>query len=210
MAESIKNLQIQTGQLNVGIELTSVKNESIERGKQNSKVVIPESCTTLNINATNSYSIRPVRDVEPFLVFCDFENNFNLGGGWTMFQRRFNGSVNFFQNWTMYKNGFGDVNGEHWLGLEKLHVMTRSERHEMLVILEDHEGSSVYAHYDSFQIGSEAEKYKLTVGNYLGTAGGDSLSYHNGNKFSTFDQDNDEDDSNSCAKTYIGAWWFAT
>uniref|UniRef100_A0AAG5DLV1 Fibrinogen C-terminal domain-containing protein n=1 Tax=Anopheles atroparvus TaxID=41427 RepID=A0AAG5DLV1_ANOAO len=107
----------------------------------------------------------------------------------------------------MYKNGFGYVNGEHWLGLEKLHAMTRSGRHELLVILEDHEGRSAYALYNSFRIGSEAQKYKLTVGKYSGTAG-DALSVHDGDKFSTFDQDNDTADNGSCANEYNGAWWF--
>uniref|UniRef100_A0A182J0X9 Fibrinogen C-terminal domain-containing protein n=1 Tax=Anopheles atroparvus TaxID=41427 RepID=A0A182J0X9_ANOAO len=143
-------------------------------------------------------------------------DNFNLGGGWTVFQRRIDGAVNFYRNWTMYKNGFGDVNGEHWLGLEKLHLMMKSGRHELLVILEDHEGRSAYAHYESFQIGSEAEKYKLTVGGYSGTAG-DALSVHDEEKFTTFDQDNDaeddydgadEEDDYNCAKKYNGAWWF--
>uniref|UniRef100_A0A182IWL5 Uncharacterized protein n=1 Tax=Anopheles atroparvus TaxID=41427 RepID=A0A182IWL5_ANOAO len=125
-----------------------------ETGNVTSKDVIPSSCTTLNINETGTYSIRPAEDVEPFLVCCVFEDDYNLGGGWTVFQRRFNGSVSFHQNWMMYKHGFGDVNGEHWLGLEKLHLMTRSGRYEMLVILEDHEGASAYELYDSFQIGT--------------------------------------------------------
>uniref|UniRef100_A0A182IMX3 Fibrinogen C-terminal domain-containing protein n=1 Tax=Anopheles atroparvus TaxID=41427 RepID=A0A182IMX3_ANOAO len=146
-------------------QLMKVENMLFERGIWID--MIPASCTTLNINATGTYYIRPAGVVEPFVAFCDFEDYYNLGGGWTVFQHRFNGGVNFYQNWTMYKDGFGDVNGEHWLGLEKLHVMTRSGRHEMLVILEDHEGGSAYAHYDSFQIGSEAEQYKLAIGNHL-------------------------------------------
>ncbi|KFB48727.1 AGAP012000-PA-like protein [Anopheles sinensis] len=129
-----------------------------------------------------------------------------FGGGWTVFQRRIDGSVDFYRNWTMYKHGFGDINGEHWLGLEKLHAMTKLGRYELFVLLEDFEGNSTYALYDEFKIGSEEEKYKLTVGKYSGTAG-DSLDYHNGMKFSTFDQDNDGY-SSSCAKVYYGAWWF--
>uniref|UniRef100_A0AAG5DMM2 Fibrinogen C-terminal domain-containing protein n=1 Tax=Anopheles atroparvus TaxID=41427 RepID=A0AAG5DMM2_ANOAO len=202
---SLRNITdnlLNPSQTDVGKQFANVKHES----NQSSIDVIPSSCTMLNINETGIYYIRPAENVEPFMVLCDFEDNFNLGGGWTVFQRRIDGAVNFFQNWTMYKHGFGDVNGEHWLGLEKLHVMTRSGRHEMLVILEDHEGGSAFALYDSFQIGSEADKYMLTVDNYSGTAG-NSLSYHNGMKFSTFDQDNDNEES-SCAEDYSGAWWF--
>uniref|UniRef100_A0AAG5DLE4 Fibrinogen C-terminal domain-containing protein n=1 Tax=Anopheles atroparvus TaxID=41427 RepID=A0AAG5DLE4_ANOAO len=208
LAESFKNLQkisdnLVANQPQVEQQLTNINNVLYE----NSKTLILPSCATLNINETGAYSIRPAGVVEPFLVLCDFEDNFELGGGWTVFQRRFNGAVNFYRNWTMYKNGFGDVNGEHWLGLEKLHVMTRSGRHEMLVILENHEGNTTYALYDSFQIGSEAEKYKLTIGNYSGTAG-DSLSCSNGANFSTFDQDNDPISDLNRAQDKSGAWWF--
>uniref|UniRef100_A0AAG5DNS5 Fibrinogen C-terminal domain-containing protein n=1 Tax=Anopheles atroparvus TaxID=41427 RepID=A0AAG5DNS5_ANOAO len=212
IAESVKNLRnitdnvdrLVTSLSGVENQLTNVENELFEQG--NRMYNFSSSCATLNINVTGTYYIRPAGVVAPFSVLCDFENNYNLGGGWTVFQRRIDGAVNFFQNWTMYKDGFGDVNGEHWLGLEKLHLMTRSGRHEMLVMLEDHEGASAYELYDSFQIGSEAEKYKLTVGGYSGTAG-DTLKYHHGMKFSTFDQDNDKSGTN-CAQSIDGAWWF--
>lgn len=41
---------------------------------------------------------------------------------------------------------------------------------------------------------------------YSGT-GGDSLALHNGQKFSTKDQDNDGH-TNNCAQTYKGGWWY--
>uniref|UniRef100_A0AAG5DKW9 Fibrinogen C-terminal domain-containing protein n=1 Tax=Anopheles atroparvus TaxID=41427 RepID=A0AAG5DKW9_ANOAO len=202
MEESINNLRniaenLVASQSHVEKQLTKMEKEGM----------ISVSCTNLNINETGTYSIRPFGVTENFLAFCDFKDFYNLGGGWTVFQHRFNGTVDFYQNWTMYKHGFGDVHGEHWLGLEKLHLMTKSGRHEMLVIVEDHEGNTAYALYDSFQIGSEAEKYKLTVGNYSGTAG-DSLKAHNGGMFSTFDQDNDNNSGLNCAQSFNGAWWF--
>ncbi|KFB48776.1 fibrinogen C domain-containing protein 1-like protein [Anopheles sinensis] len=154
----------------------------------------PISCDNMVTGFTSTFSIRPLGADQPFVVLCNFDNNFNLGGGWTVFQRRIDGSVDFFRNWTMYKHGFGDVNGEHWLGLDNLHIMTKSGRHELLVLLEDFKGNSTYALYDEFKVGNETEKYKLTVGKYFGTAG-DSLAYHNGKKFSTIDQDNDDWDN---------------
>ena len=70
---------------------------------------------------TGVYTIKPPKAAEPFKVLCDMDTK---GGGWTYFMRRFNGSQNFFQNWEEYKNGFGDLEGEFWLGLEHLYELT--------------------------------------------------------------------------------------
>uniref|UniRef100_A0A182MVG8 Fibrinogen C-terminal domain-containing protein n=1 Tax=Anopheles culicifacies TaxID=139723 RepID=A0A182MVG8_9DIPT len=92
-----------------------------------------------------------------FEVFRDGSNNHGFGSNWTIFQRRIDGTVNFNRNWTEYKHGFGDVRGEHWLGLEKLHKILNTERHELLIIMEDYDGVIAYAKYDNFQIGNEAQ-----------------------------------------------------
>ena len=54
-------------------------------------------------------------------VFCDQTTD---GGGWTLFQRRIDGSVNFFQDWDSYKNGFGQLQNEFWLGNENVFTMS--------------------------------------------------------------------------------------
>ncbi|XP_053668076.1 microfibril-associated glycoprotein 4-like [Anopheles marshallii] len=148
----------------------------------------------------------PSMDIS-FEVARDWTNNFGFGSNWIIFQRRFNGSVDFYRNWTEYKQGFGDIHGEHWLGLDKLHMIVKSQRHELLIVLEDFDGVIAYAHYDDFKIGDESEKYVIkTVGQYTGTAG-DSFTYHKGEVFSTYDQDNDKFSAN-CAEVWRGAWWF--
>uniref|UniRef100_A0A182RMQ9 Fibrinogen C-terminal domain-containing protein n=1 Tax=Anopheles funestus TaxID=62324 RepID=A0A182RMQ9_ANOFN len=141
-----------------------------------------------------------------FEVSRDWANNHGFGGNWIVFQRRFNGSVDFYRNWNEYKNGFGNLRGEHWLGLEKLYSILKTRQHELLIVLEDFDGVIAYAHYDDFKIGDESEKYMIkSVGQYNGTAG-DSFSYHKDGLFTTFDQDNDKATYN-CGQLYVGAWW---
>ncbi|KAL7742371.1 hypothetical protein ACLKA6_019007 [Drosophila palustris] len=86
--------------------------------------------------------------------------------------------------------------------------MTAERRQELLVLLEDFEGDQRYETYDEFAIGNEDQQYELhTLGKANGTAG-DSLSYHRGMKFTTFDKDNDKWDEGNCAIEGTGAWWY--
>ncbi|KAM6899365.1 tenascin-like [Xenentodon cancila] len=134
------------------------------------------------------------------MVYCDMETD---GGGWMVFQRRKDGSVNFFRGWKDYLKGFGDLNGEFWLGLENLHNLTTMTKMHLRVDLRD-EGKSVFAEYSTFEVARR--NFKLTVGGYSGTAG-DSLTYHNNAAFSTKDRD-PKPFITRCAMSYRGGWWY--
>ena len=129
------------------------------------------------------------------------------GGGWTVFQKRMDGSVDFYLNWADYVHGFGNNSGEYWLGLSKLYRLANSDVSTKLrVDMRDKDGNSAYASYSTFYIGGATTDYTLHVSGYSGTAG-DSLGYHHLKKFSTKDNDNDEHNSN-CANKYKGGWWY--
>ena len=98
-----------------------------------------------------------------FNVFCDQKTS---GGGWTVFQKRLNGSVSFDRYWDDYKNGFGDLNGEFWLGLDKIYRLTEKKRDRLRVDLEDFTLSTAYAVYNMFAVKNETTKYKLSLGTY--------------------------------------------
>ena len=99
------------------------------------------------------------------------------GGGWTVFQRRLDGSVDFYLDWESYKNGFGNLKGEFWLGNDNLHGLTATDDTILRVDLEDFEGNKRYAVYTTFKVADEADKYRLLIGGYSGTAG-DSMAFH--------------------------------
>ncbi|XP_035685155.1 ryncolin-1-like [Branchiostoma floridae] len=173
----------------------------------------PRDCSTLlqeGYDSSGIYTIYPFsNDVQgsgrSVGVFCDMHTD---GGGWTVFQRRQDGSEDFYRGWADYKAGFGKLDGEFWLGNDKLHQLTSQAQYELRVDLEDFEGNSAYTQYQVFTVGSEAERYMLTFGGYNGTAG-DSMAHHNGRPFSTKDRDYD-DKPYSCAQTYKGAWWYGS
>ena len=118
------------------------------------------------------YIINPDGGI-PIQVLCDMTTD---GGGWAVFQRRLEGSVNFFRGWDSYKSGFGNLNGEFWLGNDNLHRLTTADEVVLRVDLEDFEGDIRYAEYTTFNVSDQSEKYRLSVGGYSGTSG-DSMSY---------------------------------
>ncbi|CAH1958090.1 unnamed protein product [Acanthoscelides obtectus] len=172
-----------------------------------SQQVFFKSCMDAKLKGIHSsglYTIQPDYAHEPFLVFCEMEVD---GGGWTVIQNRFDGSIKFYQDWPTYKAGFGNLRGEFWLGLDRIHEITGIFVNELRVELEDFENETRFAKYSVFSIGSEAEYFSLkALGGYSGTAG-DSLEYQAGQKFSTYDQDHDNSENN-CAVTFTGAWWY--
>ncbi|XP_067433449.1 microfibril-associated glycoprotein 4-like isoform X3 [Thunnus thynnus] len=131
----------------------------------------------------------------------------SVGGRWTVFQRRMDGSVNFYRPWDHYKKGFGSAAGEYWLGLENLFHLTRGKKVELLVDMEDFNGKKAFARYSSFSIESEFYGYRLHVSEFKNGGAGDALIHHNGQKFTTFDKDQDSS-SNNCAQLYLGGFWY--
>ncbi|KAI9525135.1 hypothetical protein NQZ68_009324 [Dissostichus eleginoides] len=159
------------------------------------------------------YSIKPHGSPFPFRVYCDMSD----GGGWTVIQRRINGTESFNRSWAEYKDGFGDKDAEFWLGNDNLHYITTQGNYSLRINLGDFDGSQRYAEYKNFQVANEKDHYRLAFESYVGTAG-DALSgsyqvgasewaSHQGIKFSTHDKDNDNYKGN-CAQEDNGGWWF--
>ena len=151
--------------------------------------------------SNKDYVLQPIPN-NVFSVPCDMTTN---GGGWIIFQRRISGSVDFYRNWMDYKNGFGDLNGNFWLGLDKLHLLAGPSKGAILRVDLRHMDwpYMIYAEYSTFEIASEADGYRLKVEGYLGNAT-DSLANHNGQTFST----KDKDSGSRCATIFKGGWWY--
>uniref|UniRef100_A0A673UJ96 Tenascin n=1 Tax=Suricata suricatta TaxID=37032 RepID=A0A673UJ96_SURSU len=166
----------------------------------------PKDCSQAMLNGDTTsglYTIYLNGDKAQALeVFCDMTSD---GGGWIVFLRRKNGREDFYRNWKAYAAGFGDRREEFWLGLDNLHKITAQGQYELRVDLRDH-GKAAYAVYDKFSVGDAKTRYRLKVEGYSGTAG-DSMAYHNGRSFSTYDKDTDSAITN-CALSYKGAFWY--
>ncbi|KAL7845149.1 hypothetical protein AOLI_G00233410 [Acnodon oligacanthus] len=176
-----------------------------------SQLLSPTDCSDVYANGqtlSGVYSIYPAGDT-PVQVYCDMGcNGQTEDAKWTVIQRRMDGSVNFYRPWEQYKNGFGNKYGEYWLGLENLYQLMRKRKYELKVDLQDFEGVKVYAQYSTFTVESETDGYKLHVDGFINGGAGDSLATSNGQKFSTFDKDQDSTKDQNCAKSYLGAFWY--
>ncbi|KAI8490989.1 hypothetical protein Bbelb_314080 [Branchiostoma belcheri] len=159
------------------------------------------------------HKILPVGLSSPISVYCDQTTD---GGGWTVIQKRFDGSVDFNRPYDDYRYGFGSAKGEYWLGLENMYRLTNQHKYTLHVQLKDWENVPKYAKYSSFSVGSSSSNYRLSVSGYTGTAGdgfsdGSSKPYLSGQAFSARGVDRDAWSSGSCAGDSIslsGGWWY--
>jgi len=119
----------------------------------------------------------------------------------------------FYRSWAEAKAGFRTPSGGFWLGLEKLHQLTKSGRWQLILTVQfkkDRQWARVAL--DNFEISSEEEGYRLNfshVADQLGTRT-DFFIFrrHNLMKFSASDKDNDRDETSDEAREYHGSWWF--
>uniref|UniRef100_A0A8C3WZS1 Fibrinogen gamma chain n=1 Tax=Catagonus wagneri TaxID=51154 RepID=A0A8C3WZS1_9CETA len=169
------------------------------------------------------YFIKPLKAKQKFLVYCEIDGS---GNGWTVFQKRLDGSEDFSKNWIQYREGFGHLSPtgttEFWLGNEKIHLITTQSTipYVLRVQLEDWNGKTSTADYSTFRVGTEDDKYRMTYAYFLGGDAGDAfdgfdfgddssdkfLTSHNGMQFSTWDNDNDRFEGN-CAEQDGSGWW---
>jgi len=159
------------------------------------------------------YEITVAGLASPVQVYCDMDTTC---GGWTVFQRRKDGSVNFKQNYATYGKGFGSPDGEFWLGNDILAALTKADKHKLRIDLVYADGTQRYAEYNDFEVAGAAYKYQLSfkncsyfgnAGNALGSDSRGDIGDHNNMKFSTFDQDNDLAETN-CAVDWQSGWWY--
>lgn len=168
---------------------------------------LPRDCQELfeeGERQSGLFQIQPQGSL-PFLVNCKMTSD----GGWTVIQRRQDGSVDFNQPWEAYKTGFGDPQGEFWLGLEKMHLILGDHDSHLAVQLQDWEGNAKSLQFP-IRLGGEDTAYSLQLtapmASELGatTMTPSSLSL----PFSTWDQDHDLHGDKNCAKSLSGGWWF--
>ena len=71
---------------------------------------------------------------------CDLTN-----GGWHLIQRRVDDTVDFQLPWTNYVEGFGDLNGNLWIGLETIHQLTNAGFSRAKFYLESFDDPGIYS-----------------------------------------------------------------
>ncbi|XP_072273226.1 microfibril-associated glycoprotein 4-like [Pyxicephalus adspersus] len=157
------------------------------------------------------YVIYPQGAMRPLPVYCDMTTDQKV---WTVFQNRQDSSVDFGQPWKVYVDGFGNANGEYWLGLHNIYLLTMHREYELRVELENSMGNKTLAQYTNFSLSRNAlnpenDGYRLYVGSFIGGEAGDSLTPHVGHMFSTVDKDQDGDHQN-CADYWGGGFWYCS
>ncbi|XP_069020759.1 angiopoietin-related protein 3-like [Embiotoca jacksoni] len=165
---------------------------------------LPSDCSELFTSGeqvSGIYAIRP-NGSEPFMAFCDMSKDY----GATVIQRRRDGSMNFDQTWEKYENGFGDFQGEFWLGLRRIHSLSSQGNSVLHIQLEDWKQDRRLIEY-RFYLNGPDRNYTIHLTHLSGSLP-DLMSNHTGMMFSTKDRDHDRQPDYNCAHQQTGGWWF--
>ncbi|GBN56269.1 Techylectin-5A [Araneus ventricosus] len=181
----------------------------LQAAKEGSKNDKPMDCAELLENGVTESGVQTVYPRSRILacksidVYCDMETD---GGGWTVIQRRGqygNGEDYFAKRWQAYKEGFGNMKKEFWLGNDQIHAITNQGHYSVRMDMTDESGKKAFTHFENFWIENEEAKYKLHLTDGSGP-GGDAISNHDGYAFYAVDQPNPAGPDKS---TRSGGWW---
>ncbi|XP_062575194.1 angiopoietin-related protein 7-like [Saccostrea cucullata] len=201
-------------QMNLSTQIRDIgkvqKNHSLQLSDITSSiwsVLYPVDCLEIMVQGKKTsgiYKIYPWNNSTYKEVFCDMDT---MGGGWTVFQKRMDGSVSFSRNWAEYQQGFGNASTEYWLGNDAIHALTVNSS-SLYVKLQHKNGRHYFQYYSDFRISGADDDYRLHLGSYSnGTAGDMLISPQNNQTFKT--PDHSTHGSPGCFSLYTeGGWWF--
>jgi hypothetical protein len=170
--------------------------QSVEMQYESIVKALPNDCSEINSSDNGLHMIAPSHQHRPVMVKCI--------GPWTVVQKREDGSVNFNRSWDEYAEGFGNADGELWIGNEMLYQLTNDNCTKLRIIFQDLQNVSWHADYDQINIASRSEGYRIDFSGYSGNAS-NTLEYQNHMKFSSIDRDLDISKGH-CADEYEGGW----
>lgn len=176
-------------------QLSNTRNEELKQKEEKELEKVGERKNELEKQAERAH-------------ICTHDEGFS---SWQVIQRRRgqDSSINFYRPWRDYRDGFGDTNSSFFIGLEKLHQLTKKQPHELIVQMQHFNEIVRYARYDNFEIGKEDTQYKLlSLGRHSGNAS-DAMRRSETMKFTTLDRDNDKHNFSNCAQINQDAWWHA-
>ncbi|KAM6168676.1 angiopoietin-related protein 3 [Erethizon dorsatum] len=162
---------------------------------------IPADCSTVykrSEHRSGTYAIRPSNS-QVFNVYCDVKS----GISWTLIQHRTDGSQNFNETWKNYKYGFGKLDGEFWLGLEKIHSIVKQSNYILRIELEDWKDNKYFVEYP-FHLGNHETNYMLHLAKMTGN-GPKVFPEYKDLVFSTWDH---KAGHLNCSESYSGGWWW--
>ncbi|XP_077443069.1 fibrinogen-like protein 1 [Stigmatopora argus] len=162
----------------------------------------PIDCASIYRNGARRsglYTVVPSFAGVPVEVYCNMDVD---GGGWTVIQRRVDGSVSFDRSWREYRAGFGDLRTEFWLGNDHIHQLSGRGGYSLRIDLEDWSGRHKHALYQHFSVEDEEHRYRLHVSGFAGSARDSFGWYHDKRAFST------PDSGDICAEISHGGWWY--
>ncbi|XP_005107517.2 ficolin-1-like [Aplysia californica] len=156
------------------------------------------SCDDLSIkNGSAVVTLDPLDNLGKVDVVCEFNEE---GKSWTVLQNRFDGSVDFYRSFQDYENGFGNMTGEFWMGLQTLRRLVQTGYFDLEIDMVSNAGEHYNRTYSNFTIGP-GPGYALSVSGYDDKNRG--LSYNSGRDFTAYDN------NTGCARDYHGGFWYS-